>query len=164
MRIKNQGSTADRLLRATSKKTGPIEIQRTIVVGGTPSQRTVQSIDIPAGGSVELSTTGYMLRLTRVHEDFTKKNATIPVELDFMIAGRFPVEFEIQAAGPPLPQPAPKDAEGNPLATAGPISIEGLEEGKYGSQPSSGGQTTAKSGTSSSSTSGSGNSGASNSR
>lgn len=134
MRIKNKGGSADRLLRATSKRSGPILIQRTIVVEGSPIQRTVQGVDIPAGGSVQFNTNGYTLKLERVNEEL-KDGGAFPVILEFMIAGSFPVDFEMKASGPSLPKPAPKDASGNPVATGAPVSIQALEQGKYGSAP-----------------------------
>lgn len=133
MRIRNKGGTADRLLRVSAHKSGPVQMQRTLVVDGNPIQRTVQSIDIPAGGSVEMKTSGYFLRFERVGETF-KDGGTFPVVLEFMVAGKLPVEFATKTSGPALPKPAPKDADGNPLATGGPISIEGLEAGKYGTE------------------------------
>lgn len=133
MRIRNKGGTADRLLRVSSPKSGPVQMQRTYVIEGNPIQRTVQGIDIPAGGSVEMSTSGYFLRFERVGETF-KDGGTFPIVLEFMVAGKLPVTVATDTTGPGLPKPAPKNADGTPIATGAPISIQGLESGQYGTQ------------------------------
>lgn len=133
MRIRNKGGTADRLLRVSSPKSGPVQMQRTYVIEGNPIQRTVQGIDIPAGGSVEMSTSGYFLRFERVSETF-KDGGTFQIVLEFMVAGKLPVTVATDTIGPGLPQPAPKDADGDPIATGAPISIQGLESGQYGTE------------------------------
>jgi len=133
MRIRNKGGTADRLLRASAKKSGPVQLKRTIMVEGNPIERTVQSIDVPAGGNIELKTTGYYLQFNRVGVEL-KDKGTFPVELEFMIAGKVPLTVSTQASGPALPKPAPRDADGNLEATGGPISIQGLESGAYGTK------------------------------
>lgn len=133
MRIRNRGGTADRLLRVSAHKSGPVQLQRTLVIEGNPIQRTVQSIDIPAGGSVEMATSGYFLKFERLGETF-KDGGTFPIVMEFMIAGKLPVAVETRTTGPALPKPPPKGADGEPLATGAPISIEGLEAGKYGTE------------------------------
>lgn len=152
MRIRNKGGTADRLLRVSSPKSGPVQMQRTYVIEGNPIQRTVQGIDIPAGGSVEMSTSGYFLRFERVGETF-KDGGTFPIVLEFMVAGKLPVTVATDTTGPGLPRPAPKDADGDPLATGAPISIQGLESGQYGTQATGPAPKAATTGTSTAGTS-----------
>lgn len=136
MRIRNKGGTADRLLRASSDKSGPVQLKRTYMVEGDPVARTVQSIDVPAGSSVEMKTSGYYLVFDRVGEEL-KDKGTFPVVLEFMVAGKVPLSVSSQTTGPALPKPAPKDADGDPAATGGPISIQGLETGTYGTEATS---------------------------
>lgn len=156
MRIKNKGGSADRLLRASSKRSGPILLQRTIMVDGSPIVRTVQAINLPAGQTVELDPNAYTLKLERVGEEL-KDGGTFPVTLEFMVAGELPVTFTTKTSGPALPKPVPTASVGGVPASGAPLSIEGLEEGKYGnkdapktkkttseaSQPASAAQTTA---------------------
>ncbi|MBX9803697.1 MAG: copper chaperone PCu(A)C [Caulobacteraceae bacterium] len=99
MRIRNDGSVADRLIGGTMEAAGRVEIHEMAVVDGIMRMRELATgLEIPALGSVELRPGGYhvmFLDLTRPLRQGDKLKGT----LRFANAGVANVEYEVGALG-----------------------------------------------------------------
>jgi copper(I)-binding protein len=99
MRIRNDGTVADRLIGGTMEAAGRVEIHEMAVVDGIMRMRELANgLEIPALGSVELRPGGFhlmFLDLTRSLRQGEKLKGT----LRFANAGVANVEYEVGAVG-----------------------------------------------------------------
>jgi copper(I)-binding protein len=94
--IRNDGSTADRLIAASTPNARVIEIHQSTMEGGVARMGQVPGIDIPAGGSVELKPGGFHLMLI----DAKPINAgeRFPLTLRFERAGEGTIQVEARSS------------------------------------------------------------------
>lgn len=98
MLITNKGSEADKLVGATSDACGKLELHESFMQDdGTMGMRPVEggSIEIPAGGSVELKVGGLHVMCMMKKVDFAA-GTKINVNLNFEKAGTITVEADIK--------------------------------------------------------------------
>ncbi len=97
--IGNRGATADRLVAGKSSVAEVIEIHNMKVVDGVMRMRAIAGIELPAGGTVDMSKgnpEGYhvmLLKLTRPLADGDR----FPLTLQFERAGAIDVEVRVEA-------------------------------------------------------------------
>jgi periplasmic copper chaperone A len=93
--IANHGTTADRLVGASTPVARTVEIHRSsassasmngMVMNGVMSMERVQSLTIPAHGSVTLAPGGYHLMAIGLHRDLHAGDH-FPLQLHFATAG-----------------------------------------------------------------------------
>ncbi|MBS7811263.1 copper chaperone PCu(A)C [Roseococcus pinisoli] len=96
--IRNTGTEPDRLVAASSPAASRVELHTSLREGDVMRMRPVETIEIPAGGSVALAPGGFhmmLLGLTRSLE----VGQVIPLSLRFERAGQVTVNLTVQAAG-----------------------------------------------------------------
>ncbi len=95
--LHNPGATADKLVGVTSAA-GTAEIHETYVdpATGTASMRKVESVEVPAGGMVELKSDGYHIMLLSLAKPLVA-GETFDVTLDFETAADVTVPVTITA-------------------------------------------------------------------
>jgi copper(I)-binding protein len=93
--IDNRGGGADTLLGATSDAARSIELHETTLESGMAMMAPVDSIGVPAGGTVVLKPEGHHLMLLEVTRALTP-DSTIRVTLIFERAGRIPVSARVR--------------------------------------------------------------------
>ena len=94
--IKNTGATADRLVSASCGAAMMTQVHETVVENDIMKMREVASIEIPAGGMVELKHGGYHIMLMDLKQD-VKAGETTPCTLKFENAGEVTVEFPVMS-------------------------------------------------------------------
>jgi hypothetical protein len=80
--LTNTGSQADALVSASTDTARAVELHEVQNEGGVMKMRPVKSIQVPAGGKVELKPGGYHLMLLDLKHDL-KPGETVPVTLKF---------------------------------------------------------------------------------
>lgn len=103
--IRNTGTQEDRLVAASSPAAARVELHTSLREGDVMRMRPVETIAVPAGGSVTLAPGGMhlmLLGLTRSME----VGQTIPLTLRFERAGQVTVNLAVQAAGARTPAQA----------------------------------------------------------
>jgi len=101
--ITNKGSTADRLVSATSPAAGMVQIHEMAMEGDVMKMRELpDGLEIPAGQSVTLSPGGLHLMFMKLNGPF-KQGSTIPVTLNFEKAGSVEVELPVMPANAEAP-------------------------------------------------------------
>ena len=99
LKLVNHGSDPDRLLAVTGAIAGRTEIHELGVdAQGVMTMRPVESIEVPAGGEVELKPGGYHIMFLDLH-DSKKKGERFSGSLTFEKAGKVEVEFAVDAMG-----------------------------------------------------------------
>jgi periplasmic copper chaperone A len=103
--IANRGSTADRLVGASSPIARVVEIHTHIREGDILRMRPVAAVDLPPGGTVTLQPGGFHLMLIGLKEPLIQ-GQSVPLTLRFERAGEVQVMLAVQPAGArgPLPQ------------------------------------------------------------
>ena len=96
--ISNRGTTADRLLSASSPAARAAELHPHMREGDVMRMRPMPAIDIPPGGTVTLQPGGQHLMLLGLSAPL-RQGETVPVTLRFERAGEVRVNLAIQAAG-----------------------------------------------------------------
>lgn len=95
--ITNDGATADRLIAATAEVAERAEIHEMAVKDGIMTMRPVSGgVEIPAGGSVQLSPGGFHLMLIGLKSPL-KKGESFKGTLTFASAGTVPVTFAVDS-------------------------------------------------------------------
>lgn len=98
--IANGGAAADRLVSASSPRSGTVELHEMSMNGDVMVMRPLANgIEIPAGATVELKPGGLHLMFMKVKTPFAKGD-TVPVTFVFEKAGAVDVELPVGAAGP----------------------------------------------------------------
>ena len=99
MKIVNHGSEADRLVSVSGEIAGRAEIHEMAVDDkGVMTMRPVESVDLPAGGEVELKPGGYHIMFMEL-TGAKKKGERFAGSLTFEKAGTIEVEFAVDAMG-----------------------------------------------------------------
>ena len=96
--ISNRGTTAARLLSASSPAARAAELHPHMREGDVMRMRPMPAIDIPPGGTVTLQPGGQHLMLLGLSAPL-RQGETVPVTLRFERAGEVRVNLAIQAAG-----------------------------------------------------------------
>lgn len=102
MTLKNTGTEADSLVSASSPAAAKVELHTHIHEGGIMRMRPVDSIDVPAGKTVELQPGGLHLMLIDLKAPL-KEGEEISVTLDFAKAGTKTVEVPVKATAAMAP-------------------------------------------------------------
>lgn len=96
MTLVNRGSTADRLLRASSDAAQDVQLHTSEMENNVMRMREVQAIDVPANGEAVLKPGGYHVMLLDLTRDLTP-DETITLTLTFEHAGEIQVEVPVRA-------------------------------------------------------------------
>lgn len=97
--LKNEGSSAERLLGGTSPVAGRVEVHNMEIKDGIMTMRAVSDgLEIPAGASVELAPGGYHLMLMELKQPLAE-GERVPLTLNFEQAGSVDVELAVGPAG-----------------------------------------------------------------
>jgi copper(I)-binding protein len=96
--IRNQGSEADRLLRATSPVAGLVELHEMTMDGGVMKMRAVSRIEVKPGATVELKPGGLHVMLEELKRPL-KQGEQLPMSLTFEKAGTVEVIVDVEAMG-----------------------------------------------------------------
>lgn len=99
MLIRNNGSAADRLVRAESDVAAAVELHETKMEGGMMKMAPVDGIAVPAGGQVELKPGGLHIMLIGLKREL-KAGESVPFKLHFEKAGVVEVTAQVR---PPAP-------------------------------------------------------------
>ncbi|SEP96689.1 hypothetical protein SAMN05216548_10264 [Faunimonas pinastri] len=103
--IRNNGSTADRLVGGSLEAASGFELHDMSMKDGVMRMRPAAPVEIPPGGSVTLSPSGTHAMFTGLKHVLTKGSA-IAGTLVFDHAGTLPVRFSVEAIGAKAPASA----------------------------------------------------------
>ena len=95
--VKNNGKTADRLIGYSSSAAGRTELHETKMEGSMARMRLVESVTIPANGSIKAEPGGLHLMLLDLKQTLAV-GQRIPVTLQFARAGSVVVEAVVEDA------------------------------------------------------------------
>jgi len=97
--VTNTGTTADRLVSATSPAAGQVQVHEMKMDGNIMRMREVEKgIEIPPGATVELKPGGFHVMFMGLRAPFAK-DAKVPLTLVFEKAGSIDVDLMVQAMG-----------------------------------------------------------------
>ncbi len=97
--IKNQGGSADRLVGATTRAAGRVEIHEMAMTGSVMTMRALpRGLDLPAGQEVKLEPGGFHIMFMELKAPL-KEGDKVPVTLEFQRAGKVEVTFNVEAIG-----------------------------------------------------------------
>ena len=86
MTLSNQAAASDKLLQITTDSATSAEVHESAEKDGVATMRPIESLEIPAGGSVELKPGGYHIMLMGLKAPL-KKGDMIMLQLKFEHAG-----------------------------------------------------------------------------
>ncbi|MCX6056911.1 MAG: copper chaperone PCu(A)C [Chloroflexi bacterium] len=98
MSIKNNGSEADTLLKASCDAAMMVTIMDSKMEGDVMSMSDVSGIEMPAGSTVELKSGGYHIMLMDLKQEL-KAGSTISITLEFAKAGKITLDLPVNAIG-----------------------------------------------------------------
>ena len=90
MSLANHGATTDRLLSITTDAAETAEVHESVVKDGIATMGAVASLEIPAGGTIELKPGGFHIMLSGLKAPL-KKGGMIMLDLTFEHAGKVEV-------------------------------------------------------------------------
>lgn len=97
LRITNTGSEPDRLVRVDSPVAKRVEVRETLFAQDTMKRRNLaDGLEIPAGGSVQMTPEGYHLIFLDLVSPF-KPDQPVQATLQFAKAGTVTIQFKIRA-------------------------------------------------------------------
>lgn len=96
MILKNNSSTADRLIGAESDVAEAVELHISEMKGEVMTMRQIEYVEVPANGNAELKPGGMHIMLIGLKQDL-KPGDKINLTLVFEKAGRINVEAEVRA-------------------------------------------------------------------
>lgn len=97
--ITNTGTTADRLVSATSAAAGQVQVHEMKMDGNIMRMRELENgLEIPPGATVTLAPGGLHLMMMGLKNPL-KENTRVPVTLVFEKAGKIDVELVVMAIG-----------------------------------------------------------------
>ena len=96
MLLRNNGSTADRLLRAESDVAQAVELHVSEMKGEVMTMRPIEFVEVPAGGEAELKPGGMHVMLIGLKRNLMA-GESITLVLIFENAGRVSVKADIRA-------------------------------------------------------------------
>lgn len=101
MTVVNTGTTADRLLRASSTAARAVQMHESRVDDGVMRMREMtDGVTVPAGGRVEFKPRGLHLMLVDLKAPL-QAGARVPVTFEFAHAGRITASFRVEALAAP---------------------------------------------------------------
>ncbi|MBX6375463.1 MAG: copper chaperone PCu(A)C [Acetobacteraceae bacterium] len=108
MVLRNRGTTADRIVSASSPVARTVELHTHVHEGGVMRMRPVPAIDLPAGQEVRLAPGGLHLMLIGLTRPL-REGERVPVTLTLEHGGSLTVELEVMSARSrgPAPSSAP---------------------------------------------------------
>ncbi len=95
MVLHNGGTTADKLLSASSPAAATVEIHETTMVDGMMGMAPIEALEVPAGGQAELAPGGYHIMLIDLTQEL-KAGDTVELTLTFEQAGEVKVSAEVR--------------------------------------------------------------------
>jgi copper(I)-binding protein len=98
MSIKNNGSEADTLFKASCDAAMMVTIMDSKMEGDVMSMSDVTGIEMPAGSTVELKSGGYHIMLMDLKQEL-KAGSTISITLEFAKAGKITLDVPVNAIG-----------------------------------------------------------------
>jgi hypothetical protein len=93
--VKNPGKAADKLIGAKSSAADVVELHTHVLQGQVMSMRKVDSIPVPAGGTVDLVPGGYHVMLMGLKQPLAD-GAKVPLTLVFEKAGEIKIEVTVR--------------------------------------------------------------------
>ena len=93
--IENKGGQADRLVGASSPAAANVEVHESYMDGEVMKMRPVPSVDVPAGGTLELKPGSYHIMLIDLVKPL-ELGSHIAVTLKFEKSGDVPLDVEIK--------------------------------------------------------------------
>ncbi len=103
MTLSNQAAAPDKLLQITTDSAASAEVHETAEKDGVATMRPISSLEIPAGGSVELKPGGYHIMLMGLKAPL-KKGGMIMLQLKFEHAGMVDVMAHVGDVAEEHPQ------------------------------------------------------------
>ncbi|MBR0645526.1 copper chaperone PCu(A)C [Plastoroseomonas hellenica] len=103
--IRNTGAAPDRLLSASSPIARRVELHTMSMDGGVMRMRPVETIPVPAGGTVQLAPGGLHIMMIGLTQPLVQ-GGRAPLTLRFERGGEVQVELVVEAAGARAPQHA----------------------------------------------------------
>lgn len=95
--MSNKSDKDQRLVGASSTAFGAVHIHETVETEGTMSMRPVESVDVPAGGSIEFRPGGHHLMLMQRQEDI-EVGDEVTIVLEFEDGRSRSVVFTVKPA------------------------------------------------------------------
>lgn len=99
--ITNRGKSADALIAASTPAAARVEMHRTTMVDGMARMRPLGEIPLPAGETVKIGPGGIHLMLVDLEAPLVA-GRSVPLTLEFRVAGRVTVDLAVEAARAPL--------------------------------------------------------------
>lgn len=96
--VVNPGKTTDRLVAASSPAAARMELHEMAMEKDVMRMREVKTMDVPAGGKLELRPGGYHLMFMELKAPL-KQGDKVPVTLRFEKAGEVKVELSVESMG-----------------------------------------------------------------
>jgi hypothetical protein len=96
MLLRNNTSTADKLLRVESQVAAAVELHISEMQGEVMTMRPIEFVEVPAKGETELKPVGMHIMLIGIKQDL-KAGDKIDLALVFEKAGRINVQAEVRA-------------------------------------------------------------------
>lgn len=96
--VHNVGATSDQLLRVSTPLAAQVQLHRSQLDGGVMRMRPVTSLEVPIGGSIEMSTGGTHLMLIGLKRPL-KVGEQFPLRLEFARAGVLQAMVKVLPAG-----------------------------------------------------------------
>ena len=112
--IENKGSSADRLLGATTDVAGKVELHEMSMNNGIMNMRPVEGgIVIEPGKVVKLAPNGFHIMLLNLKKPLTKGDK-VPVTVEFENAGKVTLSLDVQGVGAEGPESAANSGDKTP--------------------------------------------------
>jgi copper(I)-binding protein len=96
--VHNVGATGDQLLRVSTPLAAQVQMHRSQLDGGVMRMRPVASLEVPIGGSIEMSTGGTHLMLIGLKRPL-QAGEQFPLRLEFARAGVLEAIVKVLPAG-----------------------------------------------------------------
>ena len=95
--IRNGGKEADRLLRVSSPAAATVELHSMTMDGNVMRMRAITALDIPAGATVTLGSSGYHVMLIELARPLAA-GSTVPLTLTFEKSGTLDIVADVEPA------------------------------------------------------------------
>lgn len=96
LQVRNTGSTADRLIKATSDIAEMVELHTVVREGDVMKMEPVEAIDVPANGEAILKPGGFHIMLLGLKQEL-KVGEKFTITLQFEQAGTVEVQAEVRS-------------------------------------------------------------------